>query len=55
MGGSNSVLTWTNKGLASHDGHFTTNGQKIIGKELFDALMIEYNQYTFRQRKKENS
>jgi hypothetical protein len=55
MGGSNSVLTWTDKGLASHDGHFTTNGQKIIGKELFDALMIEYNQYTFRQRKKENS
>ena len=55
MGGSNSILTWTDKGLASHDGHFTPKGQKIIGKELFDALMVEYNQYTFRQRKKENS
>jgi hypothetical protein len=53
MGGANSVTTWTNKGLASHDGHFTTKGQKIIGKELFNALMVEYNQYQFRQRKKE--
>jgi len=55
MGGANSILTWTNKGLASHDGHFTNNGQKVIGKELFNALMIEFNQYKFRQRKKENS
>ena len=27
--------------------------QKIIGKELFNALMVEYNQYQFRQRKRE--
>jgi hypothetical protein len=55
MGGANSILTWTNKGLASHDGHFTNNGQKIVGNELFNALMIEFNQYKFRQRKKDNS
>lgn len=52
MGGSNSILNWSKKGLASHDGHFTAKGQKIIGKQLFDALMIEYNQYKYRQRKK---
>jgi hypothetical protein len=55
MGGENSILTWTNKGLASHDGHFTNKGQKIIGNELFNALMIEYNQYKYRQSKKGNS
>ena len=55
MGGINSILTWKEKGLASYDGHFSNNGQKIIGKELFNAIMIEYNQYKFRQRKKENS
>jgi len=52
MGGENSILAWTNEGLASHDGHFTFKGQKIIGKELFKALMIEYNQYKYRQRTK---
>jgi len=51
MGGSNSILTWTKKGLASHDGHFTNKGQKLIGKELFNALMVEYNQYQYRQGK----
>ena len=55
MGGENSILTWTNKGLASHDGHFTNKGQKIIGNELFKALMIEYNQYKYRQRVKDNT
>ena len=54
MGGSNSILVWTKEGLASHDGHFSNKGQKLIGKELFDALMVEYNQYQFRQRKKIN-
>ena len=48
MGGSNSILTWTKKGLASHDGHFSATGQKLIGKELFNALMVEYNQYQYR-------
>ena len=53
-GGANSILAWKEKGLASNDGHFTNDGQKIIGKELFNAIMIEYNQYKFRQRKKRN-
>jgi len=51
MGGANSILTWTKKGLASHDGHFSSKGQKLIGKELFNALMVEYNQYQYRQGK----
>jgi len=54
MGGENSILTWTNNGLASHDGHFTNKGQKIIGNELFKTLMNEYNQYKYRQRTKDN-
>ncbi|NTW33870.1 MAG: hypothetical protein HGB12_14850, partial [Bacteroidetes bacterium] len=53
MGGQNSILTWTNKKLASYDGHFSLKGEKLIGNELFNALMIEYNQYKLRQRKKE--
>ncbi|HPS46368.1 MAG TPA: hypothetical protein PKZ21_04270 [Bacteroidales bacterium] len=54
MGGNNSVLSWTKNGLATFDGHFSSKGQKVIGNELFKALMIEYNQFLFRQRKKEN-
>lgn len=51
MGGANSIINWTNKGLASHDGHFTPKGQEIIGKQLYETMMIEFNQYKFRQRK----
>jgi len=49
MGGGSSVLTWSNKGLASRDGHFYTGGQRMVAKQLFDALMIEYNNYLYRQ------
>lgn len=51
MGGENSVLAWKKKGLASSDGHFSNKGQKLIGSELFNALLTEYNQYVYRQKK----
>jgi len=48
MGGKNSILTWSEKHLASKDGHFSGKGQEIIGNELFNALMIEYDLYRFK-------
>ena len=53
MGGEDAILTWTEKGLASYDGHLTPKGQKMISEKLFNALMVEYNLYLFR--KKHNS
>jgi lysophospholipase L1-like esterase len=55
MGGENSVLTWKKKNLASNDGHFTNKGQKLIGNELFNALLTEYNQYVYRNKKKKGA
>ncbi len=50
MGGENSINTWVRKGLASNDGHFSHKGQQLIGKELFNTIITEYNQYLYRQR-----
>lgn len=55
MGGQNSINTWVRKGLASQDGHFTHKGQALIGKELFNTIMTEYNQYLYKQRRRANS
>ncbi|MFH0865757.1 MAG: hypothetical protein V1904_06155 [Bacteroidota bacterium] len=55
MGGENSVFAWKGKGLASSDGHFTNKGQKLIGTELFNALLTEYNQYVYRQNVKKGA
>ena len=52
MGGENSILAWTKKKLASHDGHFTQKGQELIAKELYKALIVEYELYLLRQNKK---
>ncbi|NVO03814.1 MAG: hypothetical protein HXX09_14045 [Bacteroidetes bacterium] len=52
MGGENSILAWTKKKLASHDGHFTQKGQELIAKELYKALIVEYELYLYRQNKK---
>ncbi|MDD5571068.1 MAG: GDSL-type esterase/lipase family protein [Bacteroidales bacterium] len=48
MGGSNSILTWVSKRLASKDGHFSSKGQEIIGNELFNALMLEYDLFKIK-------
>jgi hypothetical protein len=55
MGGLNSINTWVRKGLASQDGHFTHKGQELIGKELFNTIMTEYNHYLYRQRRSANT
>jgi hypothetical protein len=50
MGGMNSILIWSNKGMAVANGHFSGKGQKIVANELVEAMMNEYNQYLHRQR-----
>ena len=52
MGGMNSILAWSNKGMAVSNGHFSGKGQKIVANELVEAMMNEYNQYLHRQRNK---
>jgi len=52
MGGENSIINWSAKRLASKDGHFTSKGQEIIGNELFNTLMLEYDLYRFNKTKK---
>ena len=51
MGGNNSILTWSSKKLAALDGHFSGKGQEIIGNQLFNSLMIEYDLFRFNPRK----
>lgn len=51
MGGQGSVLTWSSKGMAARDGHFYKGGQIIVAKQLFDALMVEYNNFLYRKTK----
>jgi len=50
MGGMNSIIAWTNKGLTAKDGHLYDKGRRIIAKELFDDLMDEYNTYLLKQQ-----
>lgn len=50
MGGDNSILTWSRKGLSSLDGHLSPSGQKIMANLIFKALMVEYNNYVLTQQ-----
>ncbi len=52
MGGINSIMTWSQKRLASNDGHLSPKGQEILGNELFSGLMVEYNMYLYKNKKK---
>jgi len=51
MGGQGSIKIWSEKKLASPDGHFSNKGQEIIGNELFNAIISEYNNYCIRKLK----
>ncbi len=51
MGGPGSILTMTEKGFASKNGHFTPKGQPIIAGELFNSIMTEYHTFLYRQKK----
>jgi hypothetical protein len=50
MGGENSIKTWHEKGLAARDGHFSDKGRQIVSKELYKAIMAEYNSYLARKK-----
>lgn len=46
MGGSGSMVTWVDKGLAGKDyTHFTGAGSKKIAKMIYDQLMKGYDKY----------
>ena len=51
MGGKNSVKIWNEKGLASRDGHYSDKGRNIVCKEIYKALIFEYNKYLKRKNK----
>jgi hypothetical protein len=50
MGGDNSILTWSRKGLCSLDGHLSPKGQRIMANLIFTAIMREYNNYIIKQQ-----
>jgi hypothetical protein len=52
MGGMNSIVTWNQQKLAAMDGHLSPKGREIMAKEIFDALMIEYDFYRYESPKK---
>jgi hypothetical protein len=50
MGGNESIAMWSQKELASKDGHLSEEGRVILANELFKALMFEYEQYLKRNK-----
>jgi lysophospholipase L1-like esterase len=53
MGGKDAILSWSKKGLASKDGHFSPQGQEIVADEIFKILLDNYN--LFKQKYHLNS
>jgi hypothetical protein len=51
MGGENSVKIWYEKGLASRDGHYSEKGRNIVCKEIYKALIFEYNEFLKRKKR----
>ncbi len=43
MGGKDAILSWSKKGLASKDGHFSPQGQEIVADEIFKVLLNNYD------------
>ena len=50
MGGNESIALWSQKELASKDGHLSEEGRNILANELYKALMFEYAQYLKRKK-----
>jgi hypothetical protein len=50
MGGNESIGLWSQKNLASKDGHLSEEGRIILANELYKALMFEYSQYLKRKK-----
>lgn len=53
MGGKDAILSWSKKGLASKDGHFSPQGQEIVADEIFKVLLSNY--HLFKQKYHLNS
>jgi hypothetical protein len=53
MGGKDAILSWSKKGLASKDGHFSPQGQEIVADEIFKVLLNNFN--LFKQKYHLNS
>ncbi len=53
MGGNSSIAVWNRKNLAAKDGHLTEESREMVSKELFKALMFEYNKYKKRIKTQE--
>ena len=53
MGGESSINVWSEANLGAKDGHFSTTGRDLVAKELFKALMYEFNNYKTRHVIKE--
>ena len=49
MGGENSIKVWARKGLAARDGHYSEKGREIVCREIYKALIFEYNKYLKRK------
>lgn len=45
MGGKDAILSWSKKGLASKDGHFSPKGQRIVADQIFNAILTHYKQF----------
>jgi lysophospholipase L1-like esterase len=43
MGGKDAILSWSKKGLASKDGHFSPKGQQIVADEIFTTINNQYH------------
>ncbi|MBI2418507.1 MAG: hypothetical protein HYV28_11535 [Ignavibacteriales bacterium] len=49
MGGENSILKWSEKGLAAKDGHFSISGEEVVARELVKQIEREYAVYKKRK------
>jgi lysophospholipase L1-like esterase len=45
MGGKDAILSWSKKGLASKDGHFSPKGQEIVADEIFNTLNNKFKHF----------
>ena len=45
MGGKDAILSWSKKGLASKDGHFSPKGQEIVADEIFNTLNHQFKKF----------
>jgi hypothetical protein len=47
MGGERALLAWTENKLASKDGHFAPEGQRLIASKLFEDIILAYKKQSY--------